>query len=662
MKKSDVILAKELKDRSVEEVKYLLENTSKFSKKNQEAVAEQKEAMEAVLKEQNNVIEEVEANFGNPEMKENIGKTIMRQFSSIVKDLGSGMMEAIVSSEALDRHGEIISMKGLDVKEYMKNPVVVDGHDYSMPSVGRTHKLTKTSDGKLVAKFEWAKDISERAKLLYNLYKDKFQFAFSIGFIPEEVDGNTYTKSTMIEFSPVLIPANPEALLLAKKKGLDTLISASYNEGNMKFELKDILAKEVGSLTVDEIAFLKEKEAELSAEDKAKFVSVLEVKKEETPDVAKIVADAVKPLAEAIEEIKKNDPVTVKNINLNGKNGDEEATKELKFMLYVKGLQEKDMGKYLEVMGKDAMNTTDDEVLLPPQEFIAEVERLEEQYGVARRFATIRRSTNGAGIKYLLGDDDLEIFDTAEGAAKTSTKLSYAEKTMAWRKFAGILPINDELTEDSAIDLWKDATNRFARAYSRQEDILVFTQTTGVAPINPGVLGVSGVNEVVMTGDSFEDLEDEGYDILSKMIWGVPTPSEANGRFYMNREILGVVQRIKDEDGRPIWQRAMADGTPATILGKPYEVVEVMPKLSDDDVDTGFIIFGDLKYVTLGERTGMVIKIFDTGMVGDADEETQGNDLNLLTQDIQAMRAVKRMNAVVRFATAFSVAKTAGTS
>ena len=657
-------MAKELKDRSIEEIKYLLENTSKFSKKNQKAVAEQKEAMEALLKEKENVIEEVEANFENPEMKENIGKTIMRQFSSIVKDLGSGMMEAIVSSEALDRHGEIISMKGLDVKEYMKNPVVVDGHNYDLPSVGRTHKLTKTSDGKLIAKFEWAKDISERAKLLYNLYKDKFQFAFSIGFIPEEVDGNTYTKSTMIEFSPVLIPANPEALLLAKKKGLDTLISDSYNEDNMKFELKVILAKEVGDLTVNEIAFLKEKEAELSAEDKEKFVSVLEVKEEkkEAVDVAKIVNDAVAPLAEAIEEIKKADPVTVKNINLNGKKGDEEVSKEMQFLLYVKGIQEKDMSKYLEVVGKDAMNTTDDEVLLPPQEFIAEVERLEEQYGVARRFATIRRSTNGSGLKYLLGDDDLEIFDTAEGVAKTSTKLSYAEKTLNWRKFAGILPINDELTEDSAVNLWNDATNRFARAYSKQEDELVFTQTSGTAPINPGILAVSGVNEVVMTGDSFEDLEDEGYDILSKMIWGVPTPSEANGRFYMNREILGLVQRIKDKDGRPIWQRAMSDGTPATILGKPYEVVEVMPKLSDDDTDTGFIIFGDLKYVTLGERTGIVIKIFDTGMVGDPDEETQGNDLNLLTQDIQAMRAVKRMNAVVRFPAAFSVAKTAGTS
>src|SRR5690606_33451835 len=108
--------------------------------------------------------------------------------------------------------------------------------------------------------------------------------------------------------------------------------------------------------------------------------------------------------------------------------------------------------------------------------------------------ATVRRSTNGNGITYLQGADDLEIFFTDEAGAKKSTKLGYAQKLLAWRKAAGILPITDELTEDSAVDLWNDATQRFARAFARVEDQLVFTQTSGSAPINPGILNVSGTN------------------------------------------------------------------------------------------------------------------------------------------------------------------------
>src|SRR5690606_11414743 len=105
---------------------------------------------------------------------------------------------------------------------------------------------------------------------------------------------------------------------------------------------------------------------------------------------------------------------------------------------------------------------------------------------------------------------------------------------------------------------------------------------------------------------------------------GVPTPSERNGRFYLHREIVGQIMKIKDQDGRPIWQNAaqagLQDGTPGTILGKPYTVVDALPNLSDDGNGVPFMAFGDLSYVTLGERTMMDIVIRDTGIVGDPDE------------------------------------------
>jgi HK97 family phage major capsid protein len=607
----------------------------------------------------------VEKEESPKEMKDLIGQSVIRSFSAEVKDLGNGVMEAIISSEALDRHGERIDMKGMDVKKYMKNPIMAAFHDYWKPSVGRTLKLTKMTDGKLVAKFEWAKDQNPEAKILYDLYKDGFQFAFSIGFMAFEIDGNTFTKTEMLEFSPVLVPANAEALILAKQKGIDSRQMLSHNVKDMN--LKEILAKKLEDLTFAEMKFLQEHKSELSTADKAKFKEVLGEDKEEDEldkKINSIVADAISaPMAEvknALEAlVKEDDKAIKKDINLKKESAGvlSESSKEMKFLLFARGLQTKDFKKYIEVVGKDAMNTSDSgtSVLVPPAEFLTEVERLEEVYGVGRKYANIRKSANGNGISYLQGDDDLDVYFTDEAGAKKSTKLGYARKLLAWRKAAGILPITDELTQDSALDLWKDATNRFARAYAKKEDQLIFTQVSGAAPINPGILAVSGVKVVTLTGDSFNDLS---YDNLVDMLYGVPTVSEENGRFYFHRDILPILLKIKDDNGDPIWQKAMADGTPSTLLGKEYSKVEVMPSISADAPETKFIIFGDLRYATLGERTGLDIKIFDTGMVGDPDEETQGNDLNLLTQDMQAMRAVKRFNAIVRFPAAFSVGKT----
>jgi HK97 family phage major capsid protein/HK97 family phage prohead protease len=664
MKELERILLLSPEERSAADLEYLEkhademtdEQKSQLEKETADKVAEEKRiADEQTAKEEAEAKEkEAKEKKEAAEKKQKSAKSVELSMES--KDLGEGEVETVIASNILDRHGEKIDIDGMDTKKYMKDPVVLWAHDYSALPIARATKLWKEG-GKLFGKIKFAIAEYPFAKTVYELIKGGFLSAVSIGFIPSEMEGNMYTKSEMIEFSVVPVPANPEALIYAKKLGLDISKIQPYHKNTMH-NLKDILAKSIEDLTVGEIKFLKENSEKLTAEETKKFSSVLE-ERDVVSEMKAIVEEAVKPMKEDIAAIKAIDPVIQKDIRVLGVDLKKDYSKEAKFMFYVQGVKSKDFTKYRAVM-KDAMNTTDDNEVMPPQEFIAEVERLEELYGVAVRFATVRRSTNGSGIRVVQGDDDLEMYDTSEGVAKKSSKNSYANKTLLWRKFAGILPLTDELNEDSAINLWNDATNRFARARSKQQDQLVFTEVSNISPKNHGILNVAGTNLVTLSGDSIEDLE---YDDLSKMIFGVPTGSGATGSFFLKRDILGVIQRIKDLEGRPVWQRAMADGTPATILGRPYVETEVLPGLTDDEEDLRFMVYGDLKYSTLGIRKDLEIKIFDTGTVGDPDEVDQdANTLNLLTQDMQAMRGVTRINAMCRFPTAFSVAKTAATS
>jgi len=252
-----------------------------------------------------------------------------------------------------------------------------------------------------------------------------------------------------------------------------------------------------------------------------------------------------------------------------------------------------------------------------------------------------------------MGDDDLEIYDTAEKGVKKTTKLTYSNMLLTWRKFTGLLPMSEELDEDSAIDLFRDASTRFARAYARKEDEMVFMRATGAGNLYPGVVKVSGTNQVVIDGDSIEDVK---FDDLSKAIYGVPTPSASRGRFYFNRTIMGVLQRVKDTQGRYVLSPGPDGGVTGTIWGFPYELTEILPSLDQDSSSTAFIVFGDLSYVTLGERTDLRFEMFNTGTVQDPDDESA--DFNLLTQDGLALRAVKRMNSRVRLPGAFSVIRT----
>lgn len=581
------------------------------------------------------------------------------------KDLGDGEVETVVASDALDRHGEKISIDGLDTRKYMKNPVVQWAHDYDKPPIGKATKVWKDG-GKLMARMKFAIAENPFAKVIYDLVKNNFLNAVSIGFIPLEMDGNMYTKSEMVEFSVVPVPANSEALISARKLGIDTDLLKSYTVSSMKFDLAKILEKAVEELTLGEIKFLNENVDKMTQEQAKKFASVIkeeeseEGKEEESKEEGKEeeeakddegVKETLKSMKEDIEALKSADPIAYKNFAL-GKGKKGEVSKELKFLLYARGVKTNNFSEYLNVVGKDGMNTTDDGVVLPPVEFVTEITRLEESVGVARRFATLRRSSSGAGIKFLLGADDVEIFDTAESGVKKSTKLSYDSQTLLWRKFAAILPITDELTEDSAIDLWNDATGRFARAYATQEDKLVFTETSASSPKNKGILFVSGTNTVEV-----DDLDAVEYDKFVDMVLGVPSMSGDTGQFYLNRTTLGIVMKLKDDEKRPLWLPSIASGQPATILNRPYVLTEVLPKIDDVDPGDAFLVYGDLKYATLAERNTLSVKMFDTGLVGDPDDEDQSDQINLMTQDAQAMRVVKRMNAIVRYPAAFSVMK-----
>lgn len=130
--------------------------------------------------------------------------------------LKEGEVEFVVSTNALDAHGERISVDGIDLKDFKKNPVVLWGHDgFNLP-IARANKIWKEG-GKLMARAQfYLKD--DFAKKVYDYIVDGYLNAVSIGGLVEEwsADGVTINKMLMKEFSVVSIPANQEALVTAK--------------------------------------------------------------------------------------------------------------------------------------------------------------------------------------------------------------------------------------------------------------------------------------------------------------------------------------------------------------------------------------------------------------------------------------------------------------
>lgn len=165
--------------------------------------------------------------------------------------LDAGQVVHYISTAALDRDHEIMKPSGAELRHYRKNPMVLWSHDPRDPDniVGKNIWINMDQKG-LVALTQFAL-AQEKAAKVYNLYRDGFLRAWSVGFTPLKgkkpakdekftfIMGDppkpgevmyVHEKWALLEYSAVGVPSNPEALTEQVAKG---------------YELTDELVKEL---------------------------------------------------------------------------------------------------------------------------------------------------------------------------------------------------------------------------------------------------------------------------------------------------------------------------------------------------------------------------------------------------------------------------------
>ena len=177
-------------------------------------------------------------------------------------------LQFIGSKEITDRDKEIVKVKGLDLKNYKTNPVVLWSHQYDQPPVAKATKVWKSGDElKFKVKFAEMEEYGF-ADTVYKLYKGGYMNAVSIGFIPDwdsieypNKDGKSrsgaqriFNKAELIELSLVPVGANPAALLSSKgiTKALEDNVIDDSELEEIKLLLEELATEEILEKQCDE--------------------------------------------------------------------------------------------------------------------------------------------------------------------------------------------------------------------------------------------------------------------------------------------------------------------------------------------------------------------------------------------------------------------------
>lgn len=292
---------------------------------------------------------------------------------------------------------------------------------------------------------------------------------------------------------------------------------------------------------------------------------------------------------------------------------------------------------------QNVTTNADGGALVPDPEFVAEVERLTDDYGVASRLATIRR-TDRDSVTLLAGTNEISFTKTGEATAQNAQKLTYSATTAALDKYIATLVMTSEIVEDAAINLWNDAANEIARARAKLFDQLVFTDATHglLSAANGDAYKTLSVGAAI-TDFSADDAMNARYKVVSS--------ARRNGRYFMHPTVWNFLRQSKASTGGEYLFGGVGQSVTPTIDGIPVELVDVLPEYGDITANEAFAVFGDLSRVQLHVKRLLETKIFDSGVVKDA----AGSDINLITQDSWAIRATLRCVPQTRFEGAFAI-------
>lgn len=235
-----------------------------------------------------------------------------------------------------DAYGPIL-INASDIREFAQNynagirngVFITAGHEgfQELPAVGWITKVECRDDG-LWGDVEWSKAGKE-------LLSDKAFKFFSPEFYRDYEDPQTHQLYRNVMTGGALTKSpyfkELEAIVFSEK----VIIKSKFNENNMN--LKDLVAKDITTLSDEEKAFIIEHKEELSAEEKTALTSIIDVeeKKEETDEEKTVREEKEKgdaneaaglnrdgsakveePKAPTEDEIKASEKVTISAIEL----------------------------------------------------------------------------------------------------------------------------------------------------------------------------------------------------------------------------------------------------------------------------------------------------------------------------------------------------------
>lgn len=257
-----------------------------------------------------------------------------------------------------------------------------------------------------------------------------------------------------------------------------------------------------------------------------------------------------------------------------------------------------------EKRGLSSMVDTEGGVFVQPQ-FATEMLHKAHNFPGIRQNASVMTIGTDALVQPVMGT--ATVAWTPETAATSQQNIANSAVQIGTNEMTALVKVTKRLLEDSAFNIQSALSSEFAATFAEEEDQQF---AIGASPLKPsGIFVETGVlANVVNSGvaANIYDGSNNGVDALIDLQQKPKAKYRVNGKYGYSSATEGAIRKLKDSQGRYLWEPGVQPGMPPTLLGKGTFVTEYAPAIAANAYP---VIFGDWRYYQIIDRVGLSVQV-----------------------------------------------------
>lgn len=252
---------------------------------------------------------------------------------------------------------------------------------------------------------------------------------------------------------------------------------------------------------------------------------------------------------------------------------------------------------------------------LAPVSFVMSMRKRIEEFSIIRPHVETLRTGDGRSITFTDEDARGAAAWMSEGAPFPVSDDTFKQTTIDAWKAGRLTKMTLELVEDSEIDIEAYLANSVGESLAELEDAAIVNGDGTAKP--RGFMLDADVGATIPL--NFAAGGAAAADLLIDLTYSVRQAFRRNGRFIVSDLAVRDLRKIKDADGRWIWQEGSRVGEPTSLLGYPVDTEKNMPT---PGASAKPIAFGDFKRYLFREVNGVRVAVLrerylaDEGKIG----------------------------------------------